>query len=77
MSTNSDSRDGETRDDPLDVADAVEVFDDRLQRRRRFEQRGDSALPGIDVLDVAQRRPQPLPQQPATHARARALDGAE
>ena len=53
------------------------AVDDRLQAML-----GDSssaaiaALPGGDVLHVAQRRTQPLPQQPAAHAGARSVDRA-
>jgi hypothetical protein len=53
----ADPRDGEPGNDPLDVADAVEVLNDRLECCRRFEERGDRALARVDVLGIAQRRP--------------------
>ena len=64
-------------DSPELEPDAAKRRENRAQRLWRFEQRRDRGLPRRDVLDIAQRVAQPLPQQPCAHRRLRAIDRAE
>src|SRR5205823_5450941 len=68
---------GRAASEPLEVVDLGEPFANGIEDALRCEERLDGVLPALDRLDLAERREDPLPEEPASHGRARRVHRAE